>query len=375
MENFISSKSFKEFHDGAAFLEFAKERENHTEWRPIKSSQITFSPLYEEPLMAAAIASQYGANVEAIEECMDPLHSGLVAKVGNVSAPVGDSAISTIRERMAVRKKFWVRQHHDPAVLAKDVNSSFSMMPGKCIVKIADEMVRAVLSERYTPINVPTVYRIVCDYLNKAYPEAVFVRGMYSHYRADMLFDLSAYKDELLGSSKMRKLDCTPVLFVETSDVAVSSVSVRPLLIFGGAEAPLSYREDTRHLGKEENISERVQNSLELVMAKFNDVVREVDKLDEIKLSNPYNTLLRVFRAIKWPVDAKKHALESAENFMAMTDGQEATAYDSYMAIVDAYSFFMRDNPSADTARFMDSVSRSIVIDWKQYDLPGKFSY
>lgn len=374
--NFISSGSFKSFNDGDSFFAFAKEREKRAEWRPIEAAKLQFEPLFEEPLLAPSVATKYGANTEAIEECMDPEHSGLVAKIGNVFAPVGDSAIGTIRERMAVRKMFWVRQHKNPAVLAKDVNSSFSMMPGKCIVKVADEMVRAVLSERYTPINVPTVYTLVMDFLNEKYPEAVFVRGFYTHSYTEMLFDLSAYSDELLGSNKKVKANqATPVLYIQTSDVAVSSVSIRPLLLFNGTEAPLSYREDTRHLGKEELISERVQRSLELVMAKFSDVVEEVEKLDEIKLSNPYNALLRSFRAIKWPADAKKYALESAENFKAMTEGQKVTAYDAYMAIVDAFSFYMRDNPTADTSRFMDSVSRSVVIDWSRCDLPGTFSY
>ena len=144
--NFISSGSFKSFNDGDSFFAFAKEREKRAEWRPIEAAKLQFEPLFEEPLLAPSVATKYGANTEAIEECMDPEQSGLVAKIGNVFAPVGDSAIGTIRERMAVRKMFWVRQHKNPAVLAKDVNSSFSMMPGKCIVKVADEMVRAVLS-------------------------------------------------------------------------------------------------------------------------------------------------------------------------------------------------------------------------------------
>lgn len=375
---YISSAAAKKFTNGGDFLSFMNEREKHTVWEEVDAKSIHFDPLLDEPLMAPAVAAKYGANQEAIEECMDPAHSGVLCKVGPEYFPVGDSAIGTIRERMQVRKGFWVRQHADPNILAKDLNSSFGMMTkGKVLVKVGDEMVRAIHSPRYQQIPVSKVYELAQAFLREQFPAATFSSGYFSHDFSYMLFDLSMYKKELFGKSRRMAAskNVMPALYVQTSDVATSSVTIRPVLVYGKVMAPLAVREDTRHLGSRESIVNRVQTGFQVAMAKFTDAISEVEKLDAVKLKNPYNALKRAFVAIKWPKAAKRQALESAENFQQMLDGSPMTAYDAYLAILDAMSFYTRDNKNADTERLMDSVARSIKIDWSACDLPGEFSY
>lgn len=380
MKNFISSASAANFSSGDEFLAFANERENNTQWREESATGLTFRGLQEEPIMAPAVAHQYNCNAEAIEECMGKDHSGLILQFPGKAeaAPVGDSAIATIRERMCVRNGFWVRQRKNPDVIAKDCNSSFGMMTKtQCLIKVADEMVRAVLSSRYAIITVPTVYRLATEFLQNRFPEATFLKGYYSHSFCTMTWSLEKYRDDLLGKSGKvgSNKNILPILFVQTSDVSASSVVIRPKLMVGAAECPLAMREDTRHLGRSEKVEERVQNSFEVVMAKFTDAVKDVEKLDTVTLTNPYNTLLRVFKKIQWPREGKAAAMESADNFKQLIGGSTLTAYDAYMAIVDAYGFLLRDCPNTDPNRYEDAIARSIRLDWKDYDLPGDFSY
>lgn len=382
MENIVSSNFAKTFTSEDEFFAFAKERENHSFWETVDAKTMHFDPLYEEPIMASAVVAKYGANQFAIEECMDKLHSGIISKVGPAYFPVGDSAVGTIRERMQVRKGFWVRQHANPAVLAMDLNSSFNMMGNKVLVKVGDEMVRAVHSPRYSKVPLSTVYSLAKEFLSENFELAEFSTGFFSHEFSSMLFDLSMYRSELLGNATHVRSNSkvNPALYVQTSDVALSSVTIRPVLLYGKTMAPLAVREDTRHLGSEETVTDRVSKGFEIAMAKFVEAVGDVEKLDSIKLKNPFYALLRAFVAIKWPKVAKPAALEAADNFKDMycseEDGAgEATAYDAYLAILDALSFYAHDDATANLERLMDSVARAVKIDWHDCDLPGTFAY
>lgn len=240
-------------------------------------------------------------------------------------------------------------------------------------------MVRAVLSSKYTPISVPTVYGLATKFLNEKYPKAIFSSGYYSHEFCKMTWDLAAYRDEILSQCKtLRAGNIEPKLFVQSSDVSVSSVLVRPSLGMGGVDVPLLEAETTRHLGKNETVVGRVSQSFEVVMAGFSDAAKAVDMLNDIVLKNPYYTLLRAFKKVKWPLKAKKYALEAADSFKDMLDDDlKTTAYDAYLAIVDAYSYFVRDQASDQDGIFLvaDSAARSIKINWAEIDLPYEFSY
>ena len=193
--DFISSQADRKFvgvYD--EFLDFAEVRERNTEWVEVNPMRSKFIPLYNEPITASLIAAKYNCDSAAVEECMYPEHSGLLMKCGSLGArPIGDSAIQTILNRMKVLGGFWERQHHDTAVLAKDCNSSFAMMSQPLKVKVSDEMVRAVLSGRYTPIALPTVCGIAKSFLDKEYPLATFASGYYNHWYAEALWNLEAY--------------------------------------------------------------------------------------------------------------------------------------------------------------------------------------
>lgn len=375
----VSSDFSKRFTAEDEFVDFAKEREKNSEWSVVEAKTVQFEPLYNEPIMAPAVAAKYAADQTAIEECMLPLHSGLVCKVGPLFHPVGDSAIGTIRERMQVRKGFWTRQHENPGVLAKDLNSSFAMMKGDVLVKVGDEMVRAVHSSRYAQITLSDVHQLAREFLSEQFPNAKFMSGSFSHDFGSMLFDLSSYKGKLLSQSKTVSSNSSvhPALFVQTSDVSLSSVTIRPVLLYGSTMAPLAVREDTRHLGREETVTEHVANSFNVAMAKFVKAVGDVEKLNTIQLNNAQYAILRAFVAIKWPKAAKPYALQAADNFWQMfsESGIQATAYDAYMSILDALSYYVHDFPNANNERIMDSVARAVKIDWTACDLPGTFSY
>ena len=68
--------------------------------------------------------------------------------------------------------------------------------------------------------------------------------------------------------------------------------------------------------------------------------------------------------------------MESAEQFQQIYP-DVASAYDCFLAIVDAYSFVMRDFAKDQRKLFdaADSVGRAAKMKWMDYDIPGDFSW
>lgn len=377
--NFVYDAAERVFNSGDfnEMKAFVEERERATEWLTCSFKDTRFSALHDEPLFAPVYANKIGCSADSVEDTMTNV--GLTMVINDSTIPVGLTAVKTILDRAGLEMKgFKNLKNYNLEELAHVLNLLAKSSQQKATVKISDEKIRAVHSDKYCVMTSQTLLEIACDYFNSEWEKHTFYAGYYSHEQFRMCFDLAAYKDVFMQKLKDNKYlsQATPVLMVVSSDVARNAVTLIPAMRIGNVCTPLSYDKNIfiPHTGQD--IDEKVANAFSRILVFFQDACSDVAALDEIVLKHPLNALKRVFKENGMP---KSCALKAIEVFVESFDlnNEKITALDVYSAVSDAYSFVLRDFPKDSSKIFeaADCVSRVPRVDWKSVDKAEEVKY
>lgn len=379
--------------------QFFVERELNSVWFTdednTRADDIRFQPINAEPICIPVNVSKlrqskmpkFEATEEAYADTMDLPDYGyngssqLMFVNGNLY-PVGNSAIKGLIERAGLKADGWVKlKKFNPGDLSEVLNRCMKASTGYVCVLAQDEKVRAINSGRYAICPMSFVAKATDDWVKAERPKANFLNSYVCHDFASWTIDLSAYTDEVLGQfPELKSNGFVPALIVSLSNSGTASVSLRPALMINNLAFPLANSIDCAHIGKG-GASERtsqmkttVKNNFAFVFSELQKSAEEINKMRSINVSNAYNALLRGMKALGVP---KEQGMEAAEQFQFLYPGS-ATAYDCYIAIVDTFTFVVRDNPKDYKKQFSvaDAVARAGKFDWmKLGNIPGEFSW
>jgi len=167
-----------------------------------------------------------------------------------------------------------------------------------------------------------------------------------------------------------------PAVRFTTSDVGQSCASLYPQLhvksngktIMLGS--PLKLEHKWSH-----NIGD-FEEKVKMLYAQYGDAIGDLIKLMDTEIDYPYNTLLRVMRAISKRI-SKKHAYQIADTWVAQ-NGENAvsTAHDLYFYISEAS--FIAQCEGADgskVATIEEDIAKALKIRWSDHDYPGEVKW
>lgn len=377
---------------------FLKEREDNAKWLTdedgVKISDVRFKPILDEPICVSAevaklknaVVPKFTASEEAYVDSMNSPEMGYTGSTQMMFVkgelwPVGNSAIKSLLERSGIRGDGWEKlKSYRPDYLSNTLNMLMEASKGSACVLIQDEKIRAVNSGRYAICPATYVAEETERWIQTEKPLATFRFGYASHDYTMWQIDLSAYTNEVLGQfPELVSANFHPAVQIYLSHTGTSSVSIQPCLICGKAIFPIMEGIDCPHIAKgsaterTNQMKATVRQNFGMIFPKLDMASKSLSELDNITINNAYGALLRVMKAIGFP---KAQGMEAAEQFR-MIHPDIATAYDCFCAIVDAYSFVMRDF-AKDQHKLFDvasCVGRAAKMKWQDYDIPGDFAW
>mgnify|MGYP004611322035 CR=1 FL=1 len=402
MKQFIKDSAEFSTRNFTEMLDFLTKREqkNNYKWLTdedgIAASDIHFYPIVPEPIMAPChmtelqrkSAASFGASEESFMDSMYCPSVGLegssqVIEVDGRLYPAGRSAIRGILERAGVKIEGYKKlMEYDPQELSSVLNSFFKASKGGVCLLIQDEKVRAVNSDRYGICPISFVAKTTQAWINNNYPDAEVTSAYTNHDFSAWTIDLIDYTDDIFsGADQLKQLGFTPAIIVQSSNTLSSSVMIKPCIVKGGVVFPVGKPIACPHIGKGDassrslQIKETVLANFALAYSSVSNTVAEIQNLEKITVRNAYNALLRAMKAVGMP---KMQGMEAAEIFEQVHYGKPATALECYLAVVDAYSFVVRDNPNDIKKQFEvgECVTKCMRIDWEKLGkIPGSFSW
>lgn len=390
---------------------FLAEREKSSVWLSDETgctaSDVRFLPVYPEPLLVPSATerlrnsklidfedghqrqARLQASDEAYEDTIcDAEHgysgSSQMMYINGNLYPVGMSAVNGLSKRAGLALDGWEKlSEHDPRGLSSVLDTLMRSSSGNLTVLVQDEKVRAVNSGKYAACPYTTVLHALKEWAMSEYPDVKFVDAFLCHDFTVWHFDLSAYTQDILGSvPELVRLGFTPALTVSMSHIGTASVAYQPCLRLNGVTFPIGQDICAEHIAKG-SFSERmeamkhaVEKNLFSVFPKITEMSMAMNALQNVRVENAYNALLRGMKSLGLP---KQQALEAAEEFYDMHQDDAATAFEIVVSIADVLAYVVRDFPQDYRKHVAVStgMERAVArIDWKKLgELPGNFSW
>ncbi|MEG1925944.1 MAG: hypothetical protein RR415_09360 [Ruthenibacterium sp.] len=375
MEKFVCDSAEKTSTDKVDFFSFVRKRDEDSVWLDANLSTLKFKGMENVPMFVPMLAQGMNVNKETVSDTLvGTALTLLVPEAGGKVFPVGTSAVKSILDRTGLGTSGYERlSKRDRRGLEDVLNILSASNAGTGKIKVADEKVRAIHSGRYASISASEIADMADDYFKQNWPNAMFEHGYYSHELVQWVWNLSQYQAQFMSILPAGVLcNFEPMLVIESSDIALSAVSVRPCLKNGRSVIPMTRKIATTHIGGE-NICQRVEASFEAIYATFQQALSNVNNLKDVHVRNGKNALLRVLKKNGMP---KEQSYEAADIYEQMFGSGSSNALDIYLAVCDAYAFVCRDTSSQkkcfDAA---DATSRVIYTRWADVDLPGNFDW
>lgn len=378
--------------------DFLLEREQNAKWLTdedgVKIEDVRFKAILDEPICVSTnvaklkntVVPKFYASEEAYADSMNSPQMGYQGSTQMMFVkgelwPVGNSAIRSILERSGIRGDGWEKlKEFSPQYLSEVLNRFMEASKGSACILIQDEKIRAVNSGRYAICPATYVVEETERWIKTERPQAQLKIGYVNHDYAMWQIDLTAYTNEVLGQfSALVNDGLKPAVQIYLSHTGSSSVSIRPCLMCGKVVFPLMESIDCPHIAKGpatdrmNQMKASVHRSFSMIFNSFAKATNDIEDLDAVNIKNAYGALLRVMKAINFP---KVQGMEAAEQFQQIHP-DVATAYDCFLAIVDAYALVARDYAKDQKKLFSvaDCVGRASKMKWVDYDVPGDFSW
>lgn len=377
--SFVYDNATKSLATQQEMLDFSLDRFDNSHWLyDIPANKIRFQAVSNGPMYAYGISSQLVMDLEATKDTMDDGGTCMIVKTPAGNYPVRACALKSILERCGLKAEGYSRMMtYDPVKLQTILNLLFMSLSIKCLIKIADGKVSAIHSGRngaYRVIDIPEVLQATADYFFTEYPLSTFESGYYSHEFVSATWRMAAYASTFFQSCQVLSKNSRfePMVRVVTSDIGTDAVKIQPLIAMGNITIPLNSQIAVEHRGK--NGIDAYKTSILMVLDHFKRGAETLEKLKLVEIRNGYNTLLRVMDKFNFP---KEQGLEAADMYRQINGDDTTLAYELFMYLCHGLSLVQVAEPG-DTKklfRLQDTVSRTLNLPWKKFDLPGSYAW
>lgn len=351
---------------------------------------LKITPVTDSPIMAAQLAKQMQANVDAVLDTMLTNNgTGLALDMHNGRiVPIGASAIEGMCARAGFTNDGFLRnwkKSTDEATIA--LNRQYSNGKGGVTVIERCGKIRAVCSRQFAYGKYSSILDMFEAFWKGAFPKGD-VQNMYiSHSVMRWELNLDAYKADIFnGFPELMKSGFFPVLQFITSNTADAAFRIMPALQQTGGKyvVPICSREEATHIrhtaagnygDRINQLSAAIQNAFTGVKSMMDGKYRDMDALKGIQVVNAYNAILRTMDDCGIP---KKQGMEAAVAFKNFHGNNPATAFECFAVLVNAYSFVVRDNPQKQEVQFKAAlaVGRAAGAPWEaRGNIPGDYSW
>lgn len=342
----------------------------------------------DSPIMVGTMAKSMQCSPDAVLSTMrSKSGTGLALKIGNRTVPIGFSAIPGMNDCAGLKPNGFARNWKASSQAAAErYNQQFSYGSAGVTVIERSEKVRAMCSARFAYGKFSDILDIFENFWHGKFPNGE-VQNMYlSHTALRWQLNLLPYKAEIFrGFPELLKSGYNMVLMFATSNTADSAFRIMPGFqrLNSNLVVPLCRQEDAVricHTAKG-NFGERVSSLMDNILHSFDrtsgilmDAAQRMEDLKAVTIKNPYNTILRVMDECGV---SKKQGMEAATNFDNSNGNKPVSAFDCFVVVMNAYSFICRDNPQNQEVQFNASlnVGKAAMLNWAQYDIPGKFAW
>ena len=351
---------------------------------------LKISSIENNPIGVGAIAKAMNANVDAVLSSMlDSDGTGLAMEMDNGRiVPIGWSAIAGMEDRAGLTpngfKRHWKKA---PELAAIAFNGQFKDGEGGVTVIERCHKVRGMMSSSFAYAKFSNILDAFNAFWMQQYPKAT-VQNMYiSHTEIYWELNLQQYKQQIfIGFPDLLNGNAYPVLLFASSNTANSAFRIMPAMGTTGSNvvAPLCQRESALSVyhTASGNFEERCNTVMESIVkchaqavTMLDSTCRDLQAMHTITVNNAYNAILRVMADANMP---KKQGMEAAENFKNVFGNSPATAFDCFMCVVNAYSFFVRDNKGKQSKHFevAMAVGKAAGARWEALgNIAGDFSW
>lgn len=382
-ERKIFADSFScSFRDSDQFLSFLRERQDNSQWMTTPSRNIEFESLEKDTQLGDLYLKLYEheGKAEIIADTME--NTNLLLKVNGEAYPVRACALKTILERARISGHALNKVSRQ--VFTQILNYCMDVASGDSLIKVADDKVSAVHGgdpKDYAVLEILPLVQCVQRVLNRDFPGNNFIAANFDHSIVTAIWSLDGQTNELLdtyrkavaakglpNASKMK-----PGLRFSTSDVGVSGANLYPILLMGGGNRIVPLGDPLKLEHKNGADLSAFESEMDLLYACYKESIEKQQKLLDIDVRYPYNTLLGALKRIGAP---KRISYEVADLFIAQNGSSPCTAYELYLAMSEV--IFMAQCEGATGVRIAqleEIIARALHINWHEYDRPGDFKW
>ena len=351
-----------------------------SQWHRCRVNELHIEPLDKaSPLYGTPSAFAVGISAESVEDTVENL--GLALRVDGFYYPIRGTAYKSLLDRAKISGTALPKLSRQR--LASVLNDCLELYASETLLLIRDEKVSAAHSGDsmdYSVLPIDELLKALTKKLDERFPGSVFQGGYRDHSLSSASWTMPGQKEDLLGAytkllTSQGKITLAaklvPAIRFVTSDTGVASAKVSAML--EGTQHPI-------HIGSCIAVDHRRQSKvadfetdLDQLFAQFGDSVARLQKLLEIPLSYPVNTMTRICKKLSLP---KKAALESIGMFEMAYGGGPATAHDVFMAMQEIPYILKSDHtPESKMLVVEENMARALTLKWSDYDLAKAVNY
>jgi len=350
-------------------------------WERTEVNNLHVAPLDKgSPLYSDISAFAKGVSEEAIQDTAKNL--GLAIKLNGAYYPVRSTAYKGLLDRAKISGTSLPKLGRGK--LAGILNSCLKLYPKtSTLVLVRDEKISATHSgdERdYSILEIHELLEKLKAKLDKRFPGNRFESGYNDHALTSASWSMPAQREDLLGSYEkllaargksalVSKL--MPGIQFSTSDTGVASAKVSALLI--GDQYPIYVGGMLAVEHRWQKKIEDFDKELDQLFAQFGDSLAKLEKLENVELEYPVNTMTRICKKLSMP---KKEALNAIAMFEMAYGGGSATAHDVFMAMQEIpFLLKSQGHPESKLIVLGENMARALSLDWSKFDLAKAVEY
>lgn len=370
----------KKFSDQSEFLNFLQEREENTAWKRAKTKELRFMAIEGDGTSNSFrdIMDEFEKNAqrEVLEDTIK--NTCLLLRQEEMLYPVRNCAVKTILERARIGGG--ALSQVKKTVLANILNECIKVGKGSALLKINDNKVSAIHAGDkcdYVILNMPELFQIAVEYLEKEFTGYEFQSAIYDHSLVTVYWNLPKYRELLdlyeQGMEKTGRIpkDIQPAIRMTTSDTGISGANLFPALIVRECSVPIGNPLRLEH--KNQASMMKFTENLHMIFAQFQKAMKGITHLLTIEINNPTNTMIGIMKRIGIP---KKYGAEAVEIFKNQFHEEICTAHDVYFGIAEAvYMLQCFGGTPVQVAQMEENIARALTLKWQEYDMPGMVSW
>ena len=349
-------------------------------WHRCRVNELHIEPLDKaSPLYGTPSAFAAGISAESVEDTAENL--GLAMRVDGSYYPVRSTAYKSLLDRAKISGSALPKLSRQR--LASVLNDCLELYSSETLLLIRDEKISAAHSGDsmdYSVLPIDELLKVLTKKLDDRFPGSMFQGGYRDHSLSSASWTMPGQKEDLLGAyakllasqgKTTLAAKLVPAIRFVTSDTGIASAKVSAML--EGTQHPIHIGSCIAVDHRRQSKVEDFEAALDQLFAQFGDSVARLQKLLDIHLSYPVNTMTRICKKLSLP---NKAALEAIGMFEMAYGGGTATAHDVFMAMQEIPYILKSDHtPESKMLVVEENMARALTLRWGDYDLAKAVSY